>query len=88
METSLHRDLKKLYAGADAQFEVALGDYRIDVTSGGRLVEIQHGPLTAIRDKVRALLEDYTVLVVKPIVVQKLLVKRSEKDGPVALAAS
>lgn len=28
METSLHRDLKTLYAGTDAQFEVSLGDYR------------------------------------------------------------
>ena len=39
METSLHRDLKTLYAGQDAQFEVSLGDYRIDVMSGGRLIE-------------------------------------------------
>ena len=56
METSLHRDLKTLYAGKDAQFEVSLGGYRIDVMSGGRLVEIQHGSLAAIRDKVQALL--------------------------------
>lgn len=83
METSLHRDLKTLYAGQDAQFEVSLGDYRIDVMSGGRLVEIQHGSLAAIRDKVRILLKDYPVVVVKPIVVQKLLVKRADKDGPV-----
>jgi hypothetical protein len=85
METSLHRDLKTLYAGRDAQFEVSLGGYRIDVVSGGRLVEIQHGSLAAIRDKVRALLKGrHQVLVVKPIVAQKLLVKRASKDGPVA----
>ena len=83
METSLHRDLKTLYAGQDAQFEVSLGDYRIDVVSGGRLVEIQHGSLAAIRDKVKTLLNDHPVVVVKPIVVQKLLVKRACKDGPV-----
>jgi hypothetical protein len=83
METSLHRDLKTLYAGKDAQFEVTLGDYRIDVVSEGRLVEIQHGSLGAIRDKVRELLKDHQVLVVKPIVVRKLLVKREAKDGPV-----
>ena len=83
METSLHRDLKTLYADQDAQFEVSLGDYRIDVMSGDRLVEIQHGSLAAIRDKVKTLLKHHTVVVVKPIVVQKLIVKRACKDGPV-----
>jgi hypothetical protein len=83
METSLHRDLKTRYAGQDAQFEVALDGYRIDVMSGGHLVEVQHGSLAAIRDKVSTLLNDYPVVVVKPIVVQKLLVKRACKDGPV-----
>jgi hypothetical protein len=83
METSLHRDLKTLYAGQDAQFEVSLGDYRIDVMSGDHLVEIQHGSLAAIRDKVRTLLNDHPVVVVKPIVVQKVLVKRACKDGPI-----
>ena len=52
METSLHRDLKKLYAGDDSQTEVVLGGYRIDAVSGGRLIEIQHGSLSAIRDKI------------------------------------
>ena len=83
METSLHRDLKTLYADQDAQFEVSLGDYRIDVMSGDRLVEIQHGSLAAIRDKVKTLLKHHAVVVVKPIVVQKLIVKRACKDGPV-----
>lgn len=83
METSLHRDLKALYAGRDARFEVALGDYRIDVVSGGQLVEIQHGSLSAIRDKIRRLLDRYRVLVVKPIVARKLLVKQAAKGGRV-----
>lgn len=83
METSLHRDLKARYAGNDAQFEVSLGGYRIDVASGDRLVEIQLGSLAAIRDKVRALLKGHTIVVVKPIVVRKTLVKRSRKHGPV-----
>lgn len=81
METSLHRDLKALYAGEDAQIEVTLGGYRIDVVSGDQLVEIQHGSLAAIRDKVRSLLADHRVLVVKPIVTQKRLIKRSARGG-------
>ena len=83
METSLHRALKTLYAGQDAQFEVSLGGYRIDVMSGSHLVEIQHASLAAIRDKVKNLLNDHSVVVIKPIVVQKLLVKRAYKGGPV-----
>lgn len=83
METSLHRDLKTRYAGDGAQFEVPIGKYRIDVVSKDRLVEIQHGSLAAIRDKVRKLLDDYDVTVVKPIVVRKLLIKQSAKGGRV-----
>jgi len=83
METSLHRELKVLYGGAGAEFEVSLGNYRIDAVRRGRLVEIQHGPLAAIRDKVQTLLADHRVTVVKPIVVRKLLVKQSAKGGPV-----
>ena len=83
METSLHRDLKRRYGDQDVQFEVALGAHRIDVVAGGRLVEIQLGSLAAIRDKVRILVEDHRVVVVKPIIVEKTLVKRAAKDGPV-----
>lgn len=60
-----------------------MGNYRVDVVSGGRLVEIQHGPLAAIRDKVRNLLRRHHLLLVKPIVVHKLLVKQSQKGGEV-----
>jgi hypothetical protein len=83
METSLHRELKTLYADKDAQFEASFGGYRIDVMSGDRLVEIQHGSLAAIRDKVRSLLKDRPVVVVKPIVIRKLLIKRARKEGDV-----
>ena len=83
METSLHRELKKLYAGDDAQTEALFGKYRIDAVSGGQLIEIQHGSLSAIRDKIRSLLAYNRVLVVKPIVARKLLVKQTENAGRV-----
>ena len=83
METSLHRELKLLYAGPGARFEVPVQGYRVDVVSGGRLVEIQHGPLAAVRRKVQKLLESHHVTVVKPIVVRKLLVKRAARGGRV-----
>lgn len=83
METTLHHELKLHYAGRDARFEVPVGRYRVDVVSGSRLFEIQHGPLAAIRDKVRTLLRSHRVTVVKPIVARKLLVKQSAKGGRV-----
>ncbi len=83
METSLHRQLKQRYARGRASTEVPLGKYRIDVVSRGTLVEIQHGSLAAIRDKVADLLTDHRVLVVKPIVARKLIVKQDAQGGNV-----
>lgn len=83
METSLHRELKERYAGVDAQVEVPLGKYRIDAVVDDVLIEVQHGSLAAIRDKIRHLVKDYEVLVVKPLIHRKRLIKRSDEAGPV-----
>jgi hypothetical protein len=85
METSLHRQLKAIYAGAGgdgASQEATLGAFRIDVVRGDELVEIQHGSLAAIRGKVTQLLRKHRVLVVKPLVVRKTLIHCASKDGP------
>jgi hypothetical protein len=82
METSLHRQLKALYAGDEASQEMPLGQFRIDVVRGDELIEIQHGSLAAIRDKVTKLLRRHRVLVVKPLVVRKTLIHCAAKDGP------
>jgi hypothetical protein len=81
METSLHRELKRRYAPSEAKTEVAVDGYRIDAVSRGRLVEIQHGSLAAIRDKIARLLTGHRVLVVKPIVRTKLLIKQAGPGG-------
>jgi hypothetical protein len=81
METSLHRQLKAHYAGDDGLQEVVCEGFRIDAVRAGELVEIQHGSLAAIRDKIRRLLRKNRVRVVKPIVANKLLVKFDERGG-------
>jgi hypothetical protein len=81
METSLHRQLKALYAGDDGAQEVRCDGYRIDAVRNGELIEIQHGSLTAIRDKIRRLLTKHRVRIVKPIVANKLLVKLDARGG-------
>lgn len=83
METSLHRQLKAHYAAKAGQQEVVCGDYRIDAVRRGQLIEIQHGSLAAIRNKIARLLEDNRVKVVKPIVAKKYLVKLDKKGGEV-----
>lgn len=83
METTLHQQLKSLYAGEEGETEVKLGRYRIDAVKDGLLIEIQHGGLSAIRDKIRTLTKRYDVLVVKPIVARKRIVKHKSEGGPV-----
>ena len=83
METTLHRQLKEHYADDAQATEVKLGRFRIDAVVDEELIEIQHGSLAAIRDKIRKLLEDHRVRVVKPIIATKLLIKRQRKSGKV-----
>jgi hypothetical protein len=87
METSLHRELKRHYAGPDGRTEVRLGRFRVDAVvcdgPGKQLIEIQHGPLWVIRDKIRQLTRRHRVRIVKPIVGRKRLVKLSRKGGRV-----
>ena len=81
METTLHRQLKALYAGQAARVEQRVASYRIDAVRDDQLVEIQHGGLAAIRTKIARLLAEHEVLVVKPIVVRKQLVRLTKRGG-------
>lgn len=83
METSLHRDLKLHYADEQTRLEVQVGNFRIDALAGDWLVEIQHSSLSAIRDKVERLLKKHQVLIVKPLMQTKQLIKRAKKGGRV-----
>ena len=83
METSLHRQLKAHYAVDPSQQEVAYQGYRIDAVQDGKLIEIQHGSLAAIRDKIAELLQNHRVVVVKPIIARKQLIKLDRRSGEV-----
>lgn len=84
METSLHRTLKARYATDASQTEIKLGKYRIDaIDEAGRLVEVQHAGLGAIRDKIADLLKEHVVRVVKPIIANKWIVTLDPKKGTV-----
>ncbi|NMC20589.1 MAG: hypothetical protein GYA33_09235 [Thermogutta sp.] len=83
MEFSLHRQLKELYAGPEARLEDRLDNYRIDVVLPGGLVEIQLGPLALLRRKAARLLESHNLLIVKPVVIGKQIVRLGKPEGPV-----
>ena len=84
MATSLHQQLKLHYTTDMQQHEVVVGRYRIDaVDRRRRLVEIQCASLGAIRAKVRRLLDDHDVIVVKPLASRKQIVKKESSQGEV-----
>lgn len=84
MEFSLHRQLKEHYGAATSRMEVRVDGFRIDaVGKQGRLIEIQHSSLAAIRGKVARLLEKRRVLVVKPLIGLKHLVRLDAPGGEV-----
>jgi len=88
METSLHRALKERYAdGVDGRREVVIEGFRIDaIDDAGRLVEIQSGALGPLRGKLRRLLPRHRLLIVKPVVLKRRVIRRSRCDGPVVSA--
>ncbi len=83
METSLHRALKDRYGDASGgRCEVFLEGFRIDaVDSSGQLIEIQSGALGPLRTKLRRLLVAHRMRVVKPVIVERRVVRRSRLDG-------
>ena len=73
-ESSLHEALKSLYAGKGCETEANLDGYIVDIRSKGRIVEIQTGGFSSLRDKIMSLLPKYRIRVVYPLAVEKTLV--------------
>jgi hypothetical protein len=85
LETELHRTLKQLYAADSSSIEQKVGRFRVDAIDDlGRLVEVQHASLAAIRDKIGKLLnDDHTVRLVKPVIALKWITTVDPKSRKV-----
>ncbi len=86
METSLHRQLKLLYASTADKTEIGVLGFRIDaIGRRGELIEIQHASLGALREKTKRLLNEQTkrVRIVKPIIARKTIVTLDAPGGEV-----
>jgi hypothetical protein len=76
-EDSLHAGLKAWYAQPGDRLECEVGGYVIDLVRGEALVEIQTGNFSAIKPKLRTLLESYPITLVHPIACEKWVVRMS-----------
>jgi hypothetical protein len=72
-ESSLHRALKRLYAGPDGVMEAVVDGCVVDVWRDGSVVEIQTGSFAGVRAKLRKLLAKHRVLLVHPIAVTRTI---------------
>jgi hypothetical protein len=84
METSLHRTLKERYAaGGSGRPEISVAGFRVDaIDQAGRLVEVQSGALGPLQGKLRRLLPEHRVRIVKPVILRRRVVRRLRADGP------
>ncbi|MGY5880570.1 MAG: hypothetical protein RTV31_09975 [Candidatus Thorarchaeota archaeon] len=81
-ERSLHAKIKQLYNTSDAEVEVKVNGYVIDVVKGDLLIEIQTRKFSAIKDKLFKLMKNHPVRLVHPIAQEKWVVRQS-KNGEV-----
>ncbi|MBU1110876.1 hypothetical protein KKB83_04650 [Patescibacteria group bacterium] len=78
-ENSLHAQIKELYAQTGDKVESRVGNYIIDLVRHELLIEIQTGNFSAIRNKLKNLVDDYQVRLIYPIAKEKWLVHVDEK---------
>ena len=74
-QTALHSALKDSYVKQGAAEEVLVDGYWIDVVQGDLLIEIQTRNFSAIRNKLRDLVERHSVRLVHPIALEKWIVR-------------
>lgn len=88
METTLHQQLKLLYAPSADFTEVTVGSFRIDaIATDGELVEIQHASLGKLRDKTCQLLKPrsrHRLRIVKPIIARRRITTLCKPNGEIA----
>ena len=73
-ESTLHAQLKRLYAGPSGKEEVSIGSYVCDgQTAFGEIIEIQTGGFGPLKNKLKMIAQDYTVRIVHPIIRNKYI---------------
>jgi len=79
-ERSLHASIKELYLTGNAEAEVPMEGYVIDVVQNGILIEVQTRNFSKIKSKLFSLLKNHPVRLVYPIPSEKWIIRQST-DG-------
>ncbi len=79
-ERSLHASIKELYMTGNAEAEVAIDGYVIDVVKNGMLIEVQTRNFSKIKSKLFSLFKNHPVRLVYPIPSEKWIIRQST-DG-------
>lgn len=82
-ETSLHAALKEWYLLPGDLTEQTVAGFVVDIVRGDRLIEIQTGHFTNLRQKLACLAPKYGVTVVYPIPVERYIVRIDNVEGRV-----
>ncbi|HEV3166754.1 MAG TPA: hypothetical protein VGZ22_22195 [Isosphaeraceae bacterium] len=86
MESTLHHQLKQRFGsegGGRSEVEVLVAGFRVDaVDTEGRLVEVQSGALGPLREKLVRLLPEHRMRVIKPVVIDRKVIRRARPEGP------
>lgn len=85
VEKSLHLAVKNWYARLDDQLERNVDGFMVDIVRGDLLIEIQTSNFSAIKPKLRKLVENHNLRLVHPIPKNKWIV-RLDKDGETILS--
>lgn len=80
-EKPLHEALKRWYAKTGDRFEVPVNGSVVDIVRGDFLIEIQTRNFSAIKRKLKKLLENHPVQLVYPIPREKWIVRLSDDGG-------
>lgn len=76
-ERSLHASIKQLFMSGDAEAEVEVDGYVIDVVRNGMLIEVQTKNFSKIKSKLLALFKNHPVRLVYPIPREKWIIRQS-----------
>jgi hypothetical protein len=79
-ERSLHASLKEWYSEPGDEFEVPVDRFVVDIVRDDMLIEIQTRNFSAIKRKLRMLLDAHHVRLVHPIAREKWLIKLPKTD--------
>lgn len=80
-KSSLHSAIKDWYSLPGDRLEARVGNFIVDIVRDGLLIEIQTRNFSAIKRKLRSLIDDYSVRLVYPIARRKWIVRVARSNG-------